>query len=111
MYVHLRPQEVRIDKQLQSGLRVTVELNKTQNQGKSVHQTITVSSVFLFSPSVSSYLYAQDAAHVHLSVPRPQRAKYFKVWWWLLMCPGQKGVSTGDTVSAWHLVSVGFLFS
>lgn len=29
----LSPQEVRIDKQLQSGLRVTVQLNKTQKQG------------------------------------------------------------------------------
>lgn len=32
--MHLLPQDVRIDKQLQSGLRVTVQLNKTQNQGE-----------------------------------------------------------------------------
>lgn len=38
----------------------------------------------------------------------PQRAECLKGQWWLLMYPGLKEVSTGVTVSAWHLVSVGF---
>lgn len=33
-FVSCFEQEVRIDKQLQSGLRVTVQLNKTQKQGE-----------------------------------------------------------------------------
>lgn len=32
-FIHLLPKDVQIDKQLQSGLRVTVKLNKTQKQG------------------------------------------------------------------------------
>lgn len=36
-----------------------------------------------------------------------QRAKYIKVWWWLLMCPGLTEGSTGVTASAWRRVSVG----
>lgn len=39
-------QDVRIDKKLQAGLRVTVQLNKTQIQGIFVHQVFFVFFVF-----------------------------------------------------------------
>lgn len=38
--VHLLPQEVQIDKQLQPGLRVTVQLIKAQNAGTFLYQTL-----------------------------------------------------------------------
>lgn len=46
---HLLPQDVRIDKQLQSGLRVTVQLDQTQNQGNSVRQVGTLLLFCAFS--------------------------------------------------------------
>lgn len=104
---YLLTQDIRIDKQLQSGLRVTVQLNKTQNQGR--RQTLIsflMFAYFLFFAILS--LRNVFVLHIIKCLPvrHPQTAKYIKVSWWLLMCPGRRVVSTGVTVCAWHHVSV-----
>lgn len=105
--VHLLLQDVRIDKQLQSGLRVTVKLNKMQNQGNFVC-LIDIDNVWFMFFRRKDLMFLQISP-VCVSIRHPQRANCVKAWLWLLTCPGLKEGFTGVTLSAWHLPSVGFL--
>lgn len=98
---NLLPQDVRIDKQLRAGLRVTVQLNPTHSPG--IFALITSSLLTLLRP-VLTFHNSQPPPSV--SYHHPQRTNTAKVLWWLLMCPGQKAGSTGVTVSVWLPVSV-----
>lgn len=101
---HLLPQDVRIDKQLQAGLRVTVQLSPTHSPG--IFAWVMCKPCALYQQFSDQSWLSRTAEWVSVSVHHPQRANTAKVWWWLLMCPGLKVGSTGVTVSVWLPVSV-----
>lgn len=94
---HLPLQDVRIDKQLQPGLRVTVKLSKTQSQGS------LQGSAFSFPHRLET---GQLTVCLFNSL---QKTNFTKGSLWLLTCREPKVVFTGVTLSAWHPVSVSVL--